>query len=83
MSEMIHRVAKAILKARAPKQSREAWAEAAARDAILAMRHPTGRMALAGEEAVNVVGQVDLGRIDVSDAAACYSAMIDEALKDG
>lgn len=38
MSDPVKSVAAAILKARAPKQSREAWAEVAAREAIVALR---------------------------------------------
>ena len=84
MSEMIERAAAAILKTRAPKQSREAWAEAAARAVVEAMREPTAPMVQTACASHTPGVEMAPGRgecVHHRNAAFRWRAMIDEALK--
>lgn len=81
---MIERVASAILKTRAPKQSREAWAEAAARAVIHAMREPTAAMIQTACPSHTPGVEMSSGRGECPhhrNAAFRWRQMIDEALK--
>lgn len=58
-------------------QAFEGWAH----DVLRAAREPTDAMVAAGRDAANTDGNADLGRIGAAEAAKCWRAMVDEALR--
>ena len=80
MTDMIDRVAKAILKARAPGQPKKDWSKVAAEAAILAMREPTDRMCDMGEGFNLRCGCLSCDHSAWEMVRAGYQAMIDDIL---